>query len=949
MASDRLVLRVSSRRRFIRGMFLTALVSGLSATAESARAQDCMPAQDSVQPVYQIDIDRSSLNEGLKQLARQTGIQVARFSDNEPANVLIGPLHDVCTIDQALGRLLSGTELAYRFVNERMVSIQYAMEMAAPPVSPLGGSGSGQTLAEPPSDTGRQSGIGAEAAADHESEDNQGRLNMNSRTEKTEPKGLWSRIRSIFSGRIEAPAKSFWSRLRLASVVTGLVALMPAATRAQETAAGTDPTSIGLDEVVVTATRREESLQKVPIAVTSLSGDQLASSGLTDARQLMQMVPGLTGNRTNIGLQPGIRGVQTSNFSLGEEGAVAVYIDGVYQPEPRANAVDFVNIERVEVLRGPQGTLFGRNATGGLINIITADPKFMPSGRVSVEYGRLSGADEGAARLYGTTGLSDKFAIDGALMLRENGGYIDNLARGGKEGGAKAYEARSKLLFQPSDRGKIVLTVGSGYSEDNSSVSATVLTDASGRALTAGAAVPGAIVATAPYTTSTSIEPDASIRKIHASLRTQLDLGSVILETTSGYGRFRSSLRTDADMSSAAISSGRIFGTTEAFSQEARLLSAAEGLLKWISGVFYFHEKAAGPVEAYIGSAPFLVERATPSQIYGGPPGRLKAEAIAAFAEGTLSVTPRFRLTLGGRQNHETRNRINTTTTFDATGASTTVAVGNRLSQDKFTYRASAQYDLTDRANVYVTHGTGFKSGSFNNGSGPGVITTVEPETIAGFEVGLKADLTNWLRTNVAVFDYDYKNMQVTTRAPSGVGALLLNAAESRLRGLEAEIWARVTDELSLSFSGSYLDAKYTSFPGAQTFTPRPTITTAGALVGTFTDVSGNRLIRAPEYTLQSGFDWRHNISQGEVGANINVFYTAKVYQDFGNYFPIPAHEMINGEFWWSPDGSKLRFALWTTNLTNVRTYQQIVIGQQSAYATSEKPRQIGLRATYNF
>lgn len=746
----------------------------------------------------------------------------------------------------------------------------------------------------------------------------------------------------------EATANSFWSKFRLASVVAGLVALTPTTPRAQE-AAGAAPPSPTLDEVVVTATRREESLQDVPVAVTAVSAEQLAASGISDPRQLMQVVPGLTGARNIGGLQPSIRGVQTFSVAIGDESNVAVYVDGVYQPDHRTNSMDFVNLERVEVLRGPQGTLFGRNATGGLINIITPDPKFAPAGRVSAEYSHYRGADDGAMRFYGTTGLNDKFAIDGALLLRGNDGYIKNLTTGGKEGEARVSEARSKLLFEPSDSAKAVLTVGYGYNNDNASVAPSVLTDAAGRAITVGSAVPGAVAGTEPYTTALSIDPDVFARKYYASLRTQFDLGSVDLETTTGYWRSRSGVHIDNDASSAAVASAWLRYNINALSQEVRLLSTTDGPLKWIAGVFGFHQTGSNETRVYNGRAPFLVMSPTPISI---DRPSVETNAVAAFAEATYSVTPDLRFTVGGRESYEERSVDRDFTVVD----SSTVSGSNELSGNKFTYRASTQYDLTDRMNVYLSYGTGFKSAVFNIGGTPAtaaamqsLLRPVQPETIAGFELGLKADLTAWLRTNVALFDYDYEDMQLTARDPMSVGYILVNAAESRLRGVEAELWAQLTDALNLRFSGSYLDAKYTRFPGAQTFAPVTTITTAAALQVIEADVSGNRLIRAPEYTVQGGLDWRHTLGRSEVGANLNVFYTAKVYQDFGNDFAIPAHEMINGEIWWSPEGEKLRLALWATNLTDVRTYQQVNYAPRALYVNPEKPRRIGLRVSYDF
>ena len=175
----------------------------------------------------------------------------------------------------------------------------------------------------------------------------------------------------------------------------------------------------GIADIVVTATRREERLQKIPVTVTAVSGEALQASGVLDTRQLTQVVPGLVGSR-NAGVnQPVIRGVGSGGV-VGDESNIATYIDGVYQPDPWTTNLDLVEIQRVEVLRGPQGTLFGRNATGGLINIITPDPSFDFHGHVAAMAGVLRGAGDYDLRGYVTGGLSDKFAIDFRWPLQKD-------------------------------------------------------------------------------------------------------------------------------------------------------------------------------------------------------------------------------------------------------------------------------------------------------------------------------------------------------------------------------------------------------------------------------------------------------------------------------------------------------------------------------------------------
>ncbi len=257
---------------------------------------------------------------------------------------------------------------------------------------------------------------------------------------------------------------SYNSGRALASGIALFALAWSAAGQAQDTAPAAEPepeaqSSSGISDIIVTATRREERLQDVAVAVTAITGDSLSAADVSTVRSLTQVVPGFIGSRNMGVFQPVIRGVGSTGISIGDEPNIATYVDGVYQPESAANWIDLVEVERVEVLRGPQGTTFGRNATGGLINVITPDPSFDLRGKASLRYGRMRrDAGDYDARFYITGGLSDKLAADFAALYRKNDGYIDDLVRGGTLGDQQVINFRSKLLWQPSDNAKVILT-----------------------------------------------------------------------------------------------------------------------------------------------------------------------------------------------------------------------------------------------------------------------------------------------------------------------------------------------------------------------------------------------------------------------------------------------------------------------------------------------------------
>lgn len=225
--------------------------------------------------------------------------------------------------------------------------------------------------------------------------------------------------------------------------------------------------------IIVNATRREENLQTVPVAVTAVSPQALTTSGVEQVRSLNQIVPGFNGGRNQMVMQPSIRGVGSSGTSVGDESNVAVYVDGVYQGDPYSTQIDLVEVSRVEVLRGPQGTVFGRNATGGLVNVVTPDPQFTPRARLKGSWGRMrEDANNFDIRAYATGGVTDTIAADVAVLYRSQGGYVTDLLNGGAVGDTEIASIRSKLLFQPSEDAEFVLTVGYVDTHDETAATA---------------------------------------------------------------------------------------------------------------------------------------------------------------------------------------------------------------------------------------------------------------------------------------------------------------------------------------------------------------------------------------------------------------------------------------------------------------------------------------------
>ena len=726
--------------------------------------------------------------------------------------------------------------------------------------------------------------------------------------------------------------------MRHLSVATALLmagSAMPAVAQDSQPAppSDTQPSdtqpSAGIEDIVVTATRREERLQEIPVTVTALTNDTLAGAGIVDIRSLTAVVPGYSGNRTTSVILPVIRGVGSGGVSVGDEPNVATYIDGIYQPDAFSNATELVEVERVEVLRGPQGTVFGRNATGGLINVITPDPSFVPRGRVAVRYGRLrNDSNDYDVRGYVTSGLSDTVAFDIAGLYRETDPYIENVASGEDYGWIRVFDVRSKLLFEPSDTVQFVLT--GGYANQRSTINASQPIDDN----TVGKLMPGVILPQKPWQTSANWEPRVDYEKITVSLRGRIELDAFNIETATGYMHNSGEQFIDADSSNLDLAQINLPTIkAEAFSQEVRLLSAGSGPFNWLVGAYGFYmtglfdadfvvPNPAGPL-----TLPLIHTYLLPES---------KTTSFAGFAEGTYALTDELFLTVGARYTTEKREFIQ-------------VLNGNVVPPgwvdkrfNRATYRAALRYQFTEDANIYASYGTGFKSGVYNLLS-PSTVP-VDPEKIKAWEGGLKADPFYWLRTNVSVFHYDYSDLQVQARNADGSGFVLLNAATSELYGGEAEATIIPTDGLNIRTAVSYLHGEYTDFPGAQDFVPRP----QGGNAAVVTDASGNKVIRAPRFTAMLGVDWRIPLAGGELGLAGNFFHSSRVYYDAPNRYSQDPYEMVSGEISWTT-AEDLRFSLWATNLTNAKVAQQIRPGAPGTDILYEKPRVVGVGAEYRF
>jgi iron complex outermembrane receptor protein len=766
-----------------------------------------------------------------------------------------------------------------------------------------------------------------------------------------------------------------------------------------------------VEEVVVTAQKRAERLEDVPISVVAATGAQLDKIGVTNVQDIAQLTVGVNISHLATFVQPTIRGVTSQTGAAGQDNNVAVYVDGVYQATSTALNQDLVSVKSMQVLKGPQGTLFGRNATAGAILIDTLDPSFTFSGKLRAGYGRFN---EWTAQGYVTGPLiADTLAADLAIYYRKSDGYIKDIARNVDAAPIENTQFRSKLLFTPTDKFKVTLT-GTYNVTDDPSNSTRQVHDHNLVALS----VPGTVYATRAYETSHDFQQVTIITTRAASVTAEYDLGWATLKSISSGTNEHMRLTQDNDGTPIPRTYAETRYYYNTVTQEVNLGGSTDKF-DWVTGAFYLFQHARSHTrQAVFGTA------TTIGAVSGGLPGQpvriseVRSKAAAIFADGTYRLTDKLAIIGGIRYSYEKKTFFNPfpITTTDPAQASTLSPYlpGNEAAKHwtAFTPRLSLRYKVAPDSNVYASFSKGFKSGTYpstlplqvNAGQVPAAVwlnRPASPEKITAYEVGFKTAQPRW-RLNVAGFYYDYKGLQVlsvATLPPPLVGSsvILTNAANSEIYGVEAEGSFDVTEELTAHAAGAYNHARYKNFANAPATGLCPvTVRTINGVTAPFDatglvnmtgigtpctdatrpgglaipdgyntrnqglmDRSGAQMLRAPDWTLNLGLDWTHPTSLGTFASTISANYNSSFSvtdlspvsaADPGYRFKQPSYWMINAQVAYTPAGNdNLTFTVWGKNLANEVVYTYPVATQYGNTYNWNPPMTYGVRVDYKF
>jgi iron complex outermembrane receptor protein len=559
----------------------------------------------------------------------------------------------------------------------------------------------------------------------------------------------------------------------------------------------------GVTDIVVTAQRREESLQKVPLSVTAISAGMAKAAGITDISSLQAVVPGLEFPRFFNSTTPALRGVGTS-FALGaQESVVAIYVDDVYIASPAAATFSFNNISQVAVLKGPQGTLFGRNAMGGVVQITTRTPSQQTKIDAEAGYGNFDTASDA---VYATTGITPNLAADISVIGSHQGnGWGKNLATGGDVFREWYWGARSKWLWNLGDT-KITLAADFTRDKYNAGIAMRPTRDA---------LFPNGQTYEGYYNVDQDTLGVADTKQGGVSLKVDHDLGWANLVNIAAWRKVKSHVHADEDQSSDFSQTFLYDDDRETETEELHLNSPSSSRnLNWIVGGFFLHDRPTLDLDITghaIAPLPDLVQDV-----------RWQNKSYAIFGQATYKILDGWHLTGGARYTWDRSHFAGDTTSPGLGNLLLDTGVENARFQ-KFTYKVALQKDLGRNAMTYLSFSTGYKSGIFNfvDYHSP----AVKPENLKALEGGLKTELLDKrLRLNFTAFYYWYTDQQVSTLIKSGGRTLpiLQNAASARNKGIEISAEAVPVRHLTITAAITAMHSRFDKFPDATISEPLP-------------------------------------------------------------------------------------------------------------------------------
>lgn len=687
------------------------------------------------------------------------------------------------------------------------------------------------------------------------------------------------------------------------------------------------------DQIVVTAERRESRLLETPLAVAAIPTIQLERQGIASLEDVQAVTPNLTfGQFSNFSLVS-LRGIGTDFGTISAEPSVATFQDGVYQGASSAQTVPSFDLARIEVLRGPQGTLYGRNSTGGAINFITRDPSPANEANAALVVGDYE-------RITADLGISGPLTADGTLAGRlsvrydTRGGYRDNDFLGNESDDLDAQSIAGSLLIQPGEATSIMLR--GDYTNRDTAQPYERIDDSLGfNTIFGGSFTPD------PADTThfrNNIDPRTNAEVWGVSATASFDFSGATLRSITAYRENNLTSFEDWDGSDGDILLVDDADTVQQFTQEFNLFgTAADGALDWLVGAFYyssegttFFDLSGGVITAFFSANTLTFDAAQES------------ESIAVFGQTTYRVTDRLNLTGGLRYTRDEKTMeqgILVNHVLDLCGTTTTD------SWNAVTGTVAADYHLTADSIIYARAARGFKAGGINAGECADIF---DPEYVDAFEVGLRGQVfNNTLSGAITAFYYDYQDIQFTTFGATS--ATVDNVGGATVSGLELEYNYRPTFAEGLRIDGSisYLKSEYEDDLVMDPF-----------LTGPY-QIGGNQLIRAPEWRANLGVEYRFPfLGNSNLTVRAETAYSDHYFHDIFNAEAAlqsateePSYTISNLRFIWEPRDRDLEIQLFVDNIEEHQYAYRRFVGSSFGGITGQfsPPRTIGLRISTGF
>ena len=696
----------------------------------------------------------------------------------------------------------------------------------------------------------------------------------------------------------------------------------------------------GLAEIIVTASKARETLQKAPIAISVLSQATLDSSGIVELSNLTSVAPNVEVKTVSLGnsVQVAIRGISNSDFNELGNPAVATYVDGLYVGRTTGLNGGLYDLERIEVLRGPQGTLYGRNSTGGNLNVSTADPKPTFGASGDVAYGKFNDVQ---TRGMVNIPITDTFSLRAAFETHRNDGYVNTQGTTARNyQAADDFSGRLTALWTPSEAFKWRLAVENFVS--NGTPGLDYSTGPDGRPNDHDAI----------YNRPVPSNPEPSDHLDNLMIRSRMDwqlVDGLSLTYIAGYQSIRERVI-------FALSDNTFNGIrpdqTESYQSELDL-NFQNSFVRNILGATYYHQSVASENSYYLNAAGLTFTSCcivVPSHAQG------------VFDQATFNATDSLRVIAGVRYSSEDQS-LNTVTEkfcpitlypniplsqlagFFGAGCFGVPYAGGRGHWANVSWKGGLEYDLTSTTTGYLTATSGFKSGGVNQGVGASDVPgTFKPETLVSYELGIKSQFFDHrVNLNTALFNSNYKNLQVDQIAGGSTPVTITeNAAKAKIYGLEVEGQWRVTPVDHLNAFANYLHATYTDYSGA-----------VDALTGAVVpSLAGHYLPNAPKYSTR--LDYSHDFSLpsgGTLTPLIASYYQARTYlREFNDPIDtVGGYSKSSANLTYADQSGHWKLSAFAENLENraIRLNGAVAVG--AYFSDYDLPRTYGFRAAYTY